>query len=50
MEKRKGLNSSKITLVEKSSIVVDENKIASIMRNYFINITKTLQVEKNSTR
>ena len=46
----KGLNSSKITLVEKNSIAVDENKIASIMRNYFINITKTLQVEKNSTR
>ena len=30
-----------MTLVEKNSIIVDENKIANIMNNYFINITKT---------
>ena len=37
----KGVNSSKITLVEKNSIIVNENKIANIINNYFINITKT---------
>ena len=37
----KDVNSSKITLVEKNAIVVDEEKIANIM-NYIINITKNL--------
>ena len=37
----KGVNSSKITLVEKNLIVEDENKIA----NYFINIIKTLNLK-----
>ena len=32
----KGINSSKITLVEKNGIVVDEEKIANIMNNYFV--------------
>ena len=41
----KGVNSSKITLVEKNSIIVDEKKIANIMNNYFINITKTLNLK-----
>ena len=41
----KGVNSSTITLVEKNSIIVDENKIANIMNNYFINITKTLNLK-----
>ena len=41
----KRVNSSKITLVEKNSIIVDENKIANIMNNYFINITKTLNLK-----
>ena len=36
------VNFSKKALVEKNSIVVDGNKIANIMSNYFINITKTL--------
>ena len=36
------VNFSKKALVEKNSIVVDGNKIANIMNNYFINITKTL--------
>ena len=40
----KDANSSKITLVEKDSIIVDENKIANIMNNYFI-ITKTLNLK-----
>ena len=41
----KGVNSSKIASVEKNSIAVDENKVANIMNNYFINITKTLNVK-----
>ena len=39
----KGVNSSKITLVEKTSTI--ENKIANIMKNYFINATKTLNLK-----
>ena len=41
----KGVSPSKITLVEKNSIIVDENKIANIMNNYSINITKTLNLK-----
>ena len=41
----KGVNSSKITLVEKNSIIVEDKKIANIMNNYFINITKTLSLK-----
>ena len=41
----KDVNSSKITLVEKNSIIVDEEKNANIMNNYFINITKTLSLK-----
>ena len=42
----KGINSSKTTLVEKHAIVVDGEKIANIMNNYFINITKNLNKNK----
>ena len=42
----KSINSSKITLVEKHAIVVDGEKIANIMNNYFINITKNLNKNK----
>ena len=41
----KGVNSSKISLVEKNAIIVDENKIANIMNDCFINITKTLNLK-----
>ena len=34
-----------MTMVEKNSIVVDKSKIANIMNNYFINITKTLNLK-----
>ena len=40
-----GVNSSKITLVEKNAIIVDEEKIANIMNNYFINNTKNLNLK-----
>ena len=38
-------NSSKIASTEKNSIAVDENKVPTIMNNYFINITKTLNLK-----
>ena len=41
----KGVNSSKITLVEKNAILVDEEKIAYIMNNHFINVTKNLNLK-----
>ena len=41
----KGVNSSKITLVEKNAIVVDEEKIAYIMNNHFINVTRNLNLK-----
>ena len=40
----KGFNSSKITLVEENNIISDEEEIANIMNNYFINVTKTLNL------
>ena len=40
----KDANPSKMTLVKKNSIIVDENKIANILNNYFI-ITKTLDLK-----
>ena len=42
----KGCSSSKITLVEENNIINNEEEIANIMNNYFINITKTLNLKK----
>ena len=42
----KGSNSSKITLVEENNIISDEEEIANLMNNYFIDITKTLNPKK----
>ena len=42
----KGSNSSKITLVEENNIISDEEEIVNIMNNYFINVTKTLNLKK----
>ena len=42
----KGSNSSKKTLVEENNIITDEEEIANIMKNYFINVTKTLNLKK----
>ena len=44
----KGFNSSKITLVEENNIISDEEEIANIMNNYFINATKTLNLKKQN--
>ena len=41
----KGSNSSKIT-VEENNIISDEEEIANIMNNYFINVTRTLNLKK----
>ena len=40
----KGSNSSKITLVEEDNIISDEEEIANIMNNYFVNVAKTLDL------
>ena len=37
----KGSNSSKLTLLEENNIISDEEEIANIMNNYFVNVTKT---------
>ena len=42
----KASNSSKITLVEENNIISDEEEIANIMNNYFISVTKTLNLKK----
>ena len=42
----KGSNSSKITLVEENNVISDEEEIVNIMNNYFINVTKTLNLKK----
>ena len=42
----KAFNSSKITLAEENNIISDEEEIANIMNNYFINVTKTLNTQK----
>ena len=41
----KGVNSSKITVVEKNAIKLDEEKIAKIMNNCFNNLTKNLNLK-----
>ena len=42
----KGSNSGKMTLVEGSNIISDEEETANIINNYFINDTKTLNLKK----
>ena len=44
----KGYNQTKIMIVEKNSIRTDEKKIATLMNNYVINITKNVDL-KSST-
>ena len=43
----KGPSSSKITLVEGNYIVSNEEEIANIMNDYFINATRTLNLNKH---
>ena len=44
----KGSNSSKIKLVEENNFISGEEEIANIMNNYFINVTKTLNLKKQT--
>ena len=44
----KGYNQTKITIVEKDSIITDEKKVAILMSNYFINITKNLDLKPST--
>ena len=44
----KGYNQTKITIVEKDFIIADEKKIATLMNNYFINITKKLDLKPST--
>ena len=43
----KSANKSKITLVEKENIIIDNNKIAELMNEYFVNITDDLKLNPN---
>ena len=43
----KGLNSNKVLLKEKGNLVSDEKELATIMNNFFINITKDLELKKD---
>ena len=44
----RGLNSNKLLLKEKGNLVSDEKELATIMNNFFINITKDLELKKDS--
>ena len=44
----KGYKQTKISIVEKDSIITDEKKIAVLMNNYFINITKNLDLKPST--
>ena len=41
----KGSNSKRITLLENDSILTDDKDIAKTMNNFFINITKNLNLQ-----
>ena len=44
----KGLNSNRLLLKEKGNLVSDEKELATIMNNFFINITKDLELKKDT--
>ena len=44
----KEYNQTKIRVVKKDCIITDEKKIASLMNNYFTNITKTLDLKPSA--
>ena len=41
----KDLNSKRLSLQEKGNLVADEKKLATIMSNFFINVTKDLKLK-----
>ena len=42
----KGSSSSKITLIEENDIVSNEEETANVMNNYFIIVTRTVNLKK----
>ena len=42
----KGSSSSKITLIEENDIVSNEDETANVMNNYFIIVTRTVNLKK----
>ena len=44
----KGLNSNKLMLREKDVVVADEKALATLMNNYFVNITADLDLKRDS--
>ena len=44
----KGLNSNKLMLREKDVVVADEKALATLMNNYFVNVTAGLDLKRNS--
>ena len=42
------MNSNKLLLKEKGNLVSDEKELAAIMNNFFVNITKDLELKKDS--
>ena len=44
----KGYKQTKTAIVEKDSIITDKKKIATLMNNYFINITKNLDLKPST--
>ena len=46
----KGLNSNKLMLREKDVVVADEKALATLMNNYFVNITADLDLKQDSEK
>ena len=46
----KGLNSNKLMLREKDVVVADEKALATLMNNYFVNITADLDLKRDMER
>ena len=44
----KGVNSNKLLLTKKGNLVRDERELGTVMNNFFINITKDLELKKDS--
>ena len=44
----KGLNSNKLMLREKDVVVADEKALATLMNNYFVNVTADLDLKRDS--
>ena len=44
----KGYNQTKIIIVKKDSIITDKKKIATLMKNYFINNTKNVDLKPST--